>query len=435
MKPVYSIVIPTLNEADALRRLLPRLGPLPSARHEVIVSDGGSGDDTCDVARRLGAMVTMGRRGRGFQMNRGARLACGDVLLFLHADSRLPSGWERQLDRHFVAAGLRAAAFRLRFRPRHPSLRFAEWWSSFDSVVTRYGDQGLVVSRKAFDLAGGYPDWPLMEDVEIGRRLRRFTAIPSLPMRLGSSSRRFLARGVWRQRAANARTMLRFLLLGVSPWRLAEDYDARRPKPDRDALILFARFPSAGKVKTRLAASIGADMAAEFYRRMAEGVVANAKAAGDALRTYVFVADAADGEAVKRWLGEGITVLEQEEGDLGARMADAFETVFSYGHARVLIAGTDVPSLTQGHFRRGLGALDACDVVLGPAVDGGYYLLGLKRPSPRLFSGMAWSQTDVLAQTLERARGCGWTVAQLDVLEDVDDAASLERSGLLGVRP
>ncbi len=428
MTTTYSVIIPTVNEAKALPRILTQISLVSRSDIEAIVSDGGSNDGTVDVARQLGARVVLGPRGRGFQLNRGAQTARGRILAFLHADSVLPPDFDKILDARFGDARNNAAAFPIRFDPPHPLLRFSSWWSQFDTLVTRYGDQGLVVRRETFDRAGGYPDWPLMEDVEICRRLRRFTTIPALPSPITTSSRRFIERGVWRQQLANAGTMVRFLL-GASPTRLAARYEAGRSRPARDGLILFLRLPVPGKVKTRLAAGIGPEKAAKIYRRLAESVIGQAAAACDVLDTYLFVADPDDIEEVRRWVGRGLPVLGQAAGDLGGRMADAFDTVFSFGHRRVLIAGTDVPALNHGHLRQALQALQGCDLVLGPAVDGGYYLLGLNRPNPGLFKDMAWSQPTVLNRTLDRAQAQGLEAQRLSVLEDVDDAASLERSG------
>ncbi len=430
MLPTYSIIIPTFNESEPVARLLEQLRGFQRQDVEAVVADGGSTDATVAGARKAGARVTVCRRGRGTQLNHGANLAQGGILAFVHADSVLPRDFMAILDRRLLGQGLQAGAFPIRFDPPHPLLRLSAWWSRYDTVWTRYGDQGLVATRTAFERAGGYPDWPLMEDVEICRRLRRFTRVACLGSPITTSSRRFVERGVLRQRWANARAMLRFLVGGTSPQRLAAEYEARRPKPARDGLILFTRLPVPGKVKTRLAATVGAEEASRLYRRMAEGAVAQALAAQDAVSTYVFVADPAETEAVRDWLGDQVMVLGQNGADLGARMADAFETVFSFGHAKVLVAGTDVPGLTQGHLRQALAALDRSDLALGPARDGGYYLLGQKKHHPELFSGLPWSHPSLLARTLDRAAQLGLAAALLESLEDVDDAPSLARSGL-----
>jgi len=178
-------------------------------------------------------------------------------------------------------------------------------------------------------------------------------------------------------------------------------------------------------VKTRLAAEIGAEAALGVYRRLAEHAVAQARAAGDvAVRIHFTPAYA--GETVRRWLGDdGAEYLPQADADLGERMRAAFEAAFEAGHRRVLIIGSDLPGLTADLLRDAIHHLDHHVVVLGPARDGGYYLLGLRRMVPALFAGIPWSTDRVLALTLERLAGLGIAPALLPELADVDVAADL----------
>lgn len=190
------------------------------------------------------------------------------------------------------------------------------------------------------------------------------------------------------------------------------------------AVLVFVRAPVAGRVKTRLAASIGAEAALRVYVRLAEHTLREARAVeGAEVRVHFTPADA--GEEVRRWLGEGVRCLPQAEGDLGERMRRAFRDAFVAGHGRVVIVGSDLPELSSSLLRRALALLESHPAVLGPARDGGYYLLGLTRMVPGLFTGIAWSTGEVFAHTLERLRAAGVEPALLEVLGDVDRVEDL----------
>lgn len=185
------------------------------------------------------------------------------------------------------------------------------------------------------------------------------------------------------------------------------------------------KLPRPGAVKTRLAAEIGAEAAASVYRSVAERVLeATAPAPGEYERLVFF--DPPDAlAAVRAWL-PGVRLLPQSEGDLGTRMANAFARAFARGATRVAIVGTDAPDVSRETVRDALDALAAADVVLGPAEDGGYYLLALKEPRPALFEGIAWSTPTVAAETRARAAAAGLSLRELPALRDVDTREDLD---------
>lgn len=194
--------------------------------------------------------------------------------------------------------------------------------------------------------------------------------------------------------------------------------------PPRSAVLVFVRAPEPGRVKTRLAAAIGPEAALRVYLRLAEHTLREARAlSGAAVRVHFTPPEA--GEAVRRWLGGPADYLPQAGGGLGDRMRRAFEEAFAAGYARVVIVGSDLPGLSAGLLRRALDLLEGHEAVLGPARDGGYYLLGLRRPVPGLFEGIAWSTAEVFAGTLERLRREGVEPALLEVLGDVDEVGDL----------
>lgn len=193
-----------------------------------------------------------------------------------------------------------------------------------------------------------------------------------------------------------------------------------------DVLAVFVKDPRPGTVKSRLAAAIGAEAAAAVYRVLAEGVVRRTAPRRDAYdRVIVFDPEEAGG-AVGEWLGvPAALLLPQSGGDIGARMERAFAALFQRGARRVVLIGTDVPALAFEDIRGALESLDEHDVAIGPATDGGYYLIALKRPQPELFREMRWSSGDVLASTLDRAAGRDLSVRALRPMGDVDTVADL----------
>jgi len=227
--PAVSVVVPTLNEAAVLARTLEAL---PPGFAEVIVADGGSTDATVAIAQAHGARVTVSPPGRGPQMNAGAAAAKGDVLLFLHADTVLPADAPARIAAALAETGAVAGAFLLGIESSDPRLAFIARAANLRTRLTRvpYGDQASFVRRAAFDAAGGFPDVPIMEDVELGRRLKRLGRIVVVPARVRTSARRWEREGVVRTTLRNA-ALVTLYLLGVHPRRLARWYGhVRGPK-------------------------------------------------------------------------------------------------------------------------------------------------------------------------------------------------------------
>lgn len=194
------------------------------------------------------------------------------------------------------------------------------------------------------------------------------------------------------------------------------------PEP---AILVFVRAPEPGRVKTRLAAEIGAEAALRVYTRLARHTLAEALALAPQVTVRVHFTPAGAAAAVRRWLGEGADYLPQGAGDLGERLEQAFREAFMAGFAPVVVVGSDLPHLSASLLQRALELLEEEDAVLGPARDGGYYLLGLRRDLPGLFEDISWSTDRVFAQTLARLRAAGVEPALLETLSDVDVAADL----------
>jgi len=193
-----------------------------------------------------------------------------------------------------------------------------------------------------------------------------------------------------------------------------------------DVLALFVKEPRPGTVKSRLAAALGPEPAASVYRAMAEEVVRRTAPRGDEYGRVLAFDPPSAGAAVGEWLGIEVgLLLPQSPGDIGVRMERAFAELFARGARRVALVGTDVPALAREDVREALESLDDHDVAIGPATDGGYYQIALKRPHPELFEGIGWSGPSVLVDTLDRASRRDLSVRVMRTLGDVDTVEDL----------
>ncbi|MBU4034571.1 MAG: TIGR04283 family arsenosugar biosynthesis glycosyltransferase [Proteobacteria bacterium] len=186
-------------------------------------------------------------------------------------------------------------------------------------------------------------------------------------------------------------------------------------------LILFTRYPEPGRTKTRLIPALGAQGAAALQRRMSEAIVIHMTefAAQHPVVPEIRYADGSQ-QAMETWLSSNIPCRPQGEGDLGDRLCRAFAHAFAQGDRQVVIIGADCPTLTPALFAQAFAALNHKDLVIGPAMDGGYYLVGLSRPTPSLFSDIPWGSGEVLPATLKQAEGMALGTHILETLADVD---------------
>lgn len=225
MTASLSIVVPVLNEAGGIEATLAALSPLRERGAEVIVVDGGSRDDTLVLARPLADRIVDGPRGRARQMNAGAAVASAPQLLFLHADTRLPERADEliaaALAAHAQAWGRFDVCIEGRSRMLPVVAALMNRRSRWSGIAT--GDQAMFMTRAALDAVGGFPDQPLMEDIELSIRLRRLRRPVCLHERVSTSGRRWEQRGVWRTILLMLRLRLLYAL-GVSPDRLAPWY-------------------------------------------------------------------------------------------------------------------------------------------------------------------------------------------------------------------
>ncbi|PSN17099.1 hypothetical protein C7271_19495 [filamentous cyanobacterium CCP5] len=192
-------------------------------------------------------------------------------------------------------------------------------------------------------------------------------------------------------------------------------------RPTVAGLFLMTRFPEAGRTKTRLIPALGDEGAAQIQRQMTEYLVARFQRLRHSCQLGLEVHFAGGSlDQMVHWLGDRVCLIPQCSGHLGQRLHHAFEQGFIAGHRRILMVGSDCPGIGEAHISRALTQLDSHDVVLGPAEDGGYYLVGLKAPQPRLFESISWGQSCVLEETMAIATRHDLSVSLLDSLPDVD---------------
>lgn len=218
-----SIIIPVLNEEKHILTTI--LSAQKSTNTEIIVIDAGSHDKTFDIANETGVKVIASERGRAIQMNTGAAVASGDILLFLHADTLLPPKFDEMVREVLQRPEVVAGAFELKINGTPWGLRLVEWGVDVRSKYFQlpYGDQAIFIKTEIFNKIDGFPELPIMEDFELVRRLKSIGRIAIIPAPVLTSGRRWLLRGIFTTTLINQLIIIGYFL-GVSPTRLASWY-------------------------------------------------------------------------------------------------------------------------------------------------------------------------------------------------------------------
>jgi rSAM/selenodomain-associated transferase 2 len=224
-----SIIIPVYNEKKHISATITTAQK--SINSEIIVVDAGSEDDTCGIACTTGVKVITSGRGRAMQMNKGAAAASGDILLFLHADTLLPSGFDYLIRKTLQKPGVVAGAFKLKISGRPWSLRLVEWGVDIRSKCFQlpYGDQAIFLKSEIFHKIDGFPELPIMEDFELVRRLKASGKIAIILAPVVTSGRRWLQHGILKTTLINQIIIIGYFL-GISPKRLASWYRGVKSK-------------------------------------------------------------------------------------------------------------------------------------------------------------------------------------------------------------
>lgn len=227
---LISIIIPVLNEAQIIQSTLQRLKGNPQV--EIIVVDGGSQDDTVNLARQLGIkVIVLSGQGRGMQMNAGAAIAQGEILLFLHSDTQLPPNFVELTLETLKIPRVIAGAFELKIDGQDPSLRWIERLVKLRSRLLSlpYGDQAIFLTKQVFEEVGGFSNLPIMEDFELVQCLKRRGKIGIATAAVVTSPRRWQKLGVWQTTLINQLIILGYYL-GISPTKLSNFYRQKRSK-------------------------------------------------------------------------------------------------------------------------------------------------------------------------------------------------------------
>jgi len=393
---------------------------------EIIVSDGGSNDTTLEICKRQKVVLVTSGKGRGNQLNKGAAAASGNVLLFLHADTFLPDNAFELLDEFFMNDNNSICRFLLGFDINHWLLDICGSFSKYDTVFTRFGDSGIAVRKSFYEKLNGFRERNGFEDVEFFSNAAsnlRNKSIHILPSKVISSARRFIENGPMRQKLINA-SLFAGYLFNVKPEALSHAYNKKLNQKRRTSLIVFLRYPQIGKVKTRLAETTTKEFALHFYKKCADKIMNEIKRIAR-INKYVFYSEKEEFGKVKKWLGGKFYYAHQKGDDLGGRMKDAFQQIFSHGAEKVVIVGTDIPDLNRTIIEQAISELDKNDVVIGPSKDGGYYLLGMKKMYNDLFDDIKFSSHSVLSETIFKIEKLGLRYSLLPQLQDIDTEEEL----------
>lgn len=430
---VIAVVIPALNEEGAIPGVIARI---PDWVDRVYVVDNGSTDRTPEAAIAAGAtVVPEPRRGYGRACQTGIAAAqndaagAPDIVVFLDADgSDFPEQMDRVVDplvdgradmvigsrtRGGLADGAMTAPQRFG-NMLAPALIRLLW-------KVRYSDLGPFRAIRMSSLQSLRMDdntfgWTVQMQIRAARRGLRALEVPVDygRRRAGKSKISGTVQGVLR---AGTKILACVAQEYVRPVPIANSH--------RESLGIFAKFPEPGRAKTRLIPALGPDGAAAVHDQLVRHTLSNVGMLTRDRDVHVEIWTAGcDPARFAKHFTPPVACAAQPEGDLGARMLAAMRAMLRTAHAGVII-GTDCPDLSPGILAAAFDALKNAEVVLGPAIDGGYYLIGLRRPIPSLFENIEWSTPTVLSCTLERAAALGVSVCLLPMLSDIDEPQDL----------
>lgn len=429
-----SFIIPCLNEAENIVETLLPLQSLRQRGHEIILSDGGSNDNTIQLSQNLIDHCIHSAAGRSTQMNNGAKAASGDILCFLHADTIASEFIDEQILSSLHGAKNIWGFFNIKLSGYSWQFRIIEWLINKRSCLSHVatGDQGIFVSRDSFNKLSGFLDIPLMEDIELSKRLRKISkplCIKNQP--LITSSRRWQKHGIMRSVLLMWQLRLRYFL-GTPAATLARAYQTHSPqyKPDiyppdsnkqlnENQLIIFVKAPLPGQCKTRLIPFLSAEQASEFYKSLLTTCFDNITPLENT-DIAIHIWPETSHPFIQKLGRIYCASLHTQKGDnLGDRMHNALQLSLQTYKKSVLI-GSDCPVLDQAYIDKAFNALDQHDMVLGPAEDGGYVLIGATKIETKLFARINWGTASVLKQSLKNSKLAFYKTHLLNTLWDID---------------
>ncbi len=432
-----AVVIPALNEADAIGRVI---RDIPDWVDRVLVADNGSTDATAAVAQDAGAtVVSEPHRGYGQACLTALAALAADppaIVVFLDGDySDFPAQMDRLVDP--IAAGEQDLVIGSRVRGQAargaltPQARFGNWLAcrlirSFWHVTfTDLGPFRAIRwdALQQLEMADPNYGWTVEMQVKAVQRSLRVTEVPvDYRPRIGKSKVSGTIRGVW-----GAGTKI----LGTIFQAAAQPAGAGPNRRVATRVCIFSRYPTPGETKTRLIPALGAEQAAALQTHLTRRTLAELKKLRrrDDFQLEVRF-DGEDRKQMRALFGSDLAYEPQGPGDLGEKLTRAADDAFAAGLEQLVFVGVDCPALTSAHVMAAVWALGDADSAIGPAEDGGYYLLALKQPCPSAFEGITWGTDAVCNQTRERLAAAGLRVVALALLADVDRPEDLVAQGL-----
>lgn len=423
-----SVIIPALNEARSIGRVL---DAIPTWVDEIIVADNGSNDGTPDVAAKHGARVVHEpRRGYGSACLKAiAALDRPDVVVFLDADfSDHPEQMDRLVDPivHDGVDLVIGSRMRGQREPGAltPQARFGNrlacalirlfWGVQFTDLGPFRAIRYTALQR----LGMRDPDYGWTVEMQIEAVLHGL-AITEAPVDYRRRVGRSKVSGTLRGIVGAGYKILGTIFLSALRYHLGR----QRKVSAHRTIMIFTRYPDPGATKTRLIPALGPDGAADLQRQLTEHALRQAAQVPGARCEVHYTGT--DEPAMREWLGDAVALAPQIDGDLGRRMAAAFRHAFDAGADAAVIIGIDSPDIGPETHEAAFDSLRRNDVVLGPATDGGYYLVGLRsdaarRALPQMFDGIDWSTDRVFVQTIEKLDALGLRAARLAPLDDID---------------
>jgi rSAM/selenodomain-associated transferase 2/rSAM/selenodomain-associated transferase 1 len=425
-----SVIIPVFREEDRINATIGALVKMKGDHSvEIIVVDGDPNGSTIQCINHPTVITMTALKGRAIQMNKGAAKAGGDILLFLHADTTLPEKGFDKIIAVMETGKYVAGAFNYNIETRNLFLRFNYYTSYLRSKISRivYGDQGIFIRKDYFEKIGGYPEIPIMEEVELMKKIKKNKdKIYILKERVKTSARRYEEEGIIYGWLRNHRMRILYFF-GVPPERLVKHYpDTRKKKQNKCGLGLFLKYPQKGTIKTRLAKRIGDNLTLRLYECFIRDMLD--KLTSLPYDLHIFVAPPDKVMALCQWLGSDLPVHAQEGRDLGERMKQTFDKMFQMGYESCVLMGSDFPDLPGSVITDAFEGLKTAEAVIASADDGGYYLIGFQRLHfcESVFQNVAWSTDRVFQQTMDIFKQEKIRVKILRKWWDVDDFDELK---------
>jgi rSAM/selenodomain-associated transferase 2/rSAM/selenodomain-associated transferase 1 len=424
------VIIPVFKEEERINATIGSLVKMKDNHSiEIIVVDGDPCGSTIQCIKEPTVITITAEKGRALQMNKGAAKAAGDILLFLHADTILPEKGFDKIISVMETGNYVAGAFNYDIDSRNPFLRFIYYTSYLRSKISRitYGDQGIFIRKDYFEKIGGYPEIPIMEEVEFMKKIKKNKdKIYILKDGVKTSARRYEKEGIIYGWLRNHRMRILYFF-GVSPGQLVKYYpDTHRKIQNKCGLVLFLKYPQKGTIKTRLANRIGDSLTLQLYECFIRDMLD--KLISLPYDLHIFVAPANKVTAMCQWLGRNLPVHAQAGRDLGERMKQSFDKMFQMGYESCVLMGSDFPDLPGSVLTDAFEGLKTVEAVIAPAADGGYYLIGFQRHHfcESVFKNVTWSTDRVFQQTMEIFKQKKIRIKILRKWWDVDDLAELK---------